>query len=103
VMPAAAPLLVATDEDRQFLERMARPSSSRPIEVSFKPKLFLGLRMAWPSTDSPIIGVVSNSVRAWGHRFDEGGIEGVGQIAPGRVGVVRRSSLPEDKGPKWCV
>jgi hypothetical protein len=49
----AAPLLVATDEDRQFLERMARPSSSRPIEVSFKPKLFLGLRMAWPSTDSP--------------------------------------------------
>ena len=58
--------------------------------------------------------VPSNSVRRWRRRFDSGGVEGIGAIAPGRgrnsllpgvivaqVAAVTMNELPDDDSTQW--
>lgn len=91
-MPAAAPPLSLTDEQRTILERLARSTSERHRTVQRAKALLLAAEGVANNEIGRRVGVSANSVRAWRARFAEKGLADFGRIAPGRG---RKSWLPE--------
>ena len=112
----AAPPLQVTDKQREELRRISR-SHSLPHRSVLQAK---GLLM---SADGVAIyevaracDVSSNAVRRWRRRFEEGGIDSVGAIAPGRgrsswlpegtvaeIVAVTMNELPDDGSTQWST
>jgi transposase len=91
-MPAAAPPLPVTDEQRVVLERLARSTSARHRTVLRAKALLLAADGVANYEIARRVGVSANSVRTWRARFGNEGVEGLGKIAPGRG---RKAWLPE--------
>lgn len=91
-MPAAAPPLSLTEEQRTALERLARSTSARHRTVLRAKALLLAADGVANYEIARRVGVSANSVRTWRTRFADEGVEGIDKIAPGRG---RRSWLPE--------
>jgi transposase len=88
----AADPLPMTDDQRAALETMARSSSLPHRKVVQAKALLLAADGVGTNEVARRCGTTDDSVRAWRRRFAEGGVEGVGAIAPGRG---RKSWLPE--------
>jgi transposase len=88
-----APGLGLTDEERMALEAMAR-SSSLPHRAVVQAK---GLLLAAEGVGNNEIArrcdVMPNAVRRWRSKFAVDGVEGVGQIRPGRG---RKPEVPDE-------
>ena len=91
-MPAAAPPLPVTDDQRVELARLARSTSARHRTVQRARALLLAADGVANNEIARRVGVSANSIRAWRERFDDEGVDGLGKIAPGRG---RKSWLPE--------
>jgi transposase len=91
-MPAAAPALPLTDEQRTTLERIARSSSARHRTVQQAQALLLAAEGVANYEIARRVGVSANSVRTWRARFAERGLADFGRIAPGRG---RKSWIPD--------
>ena len=90
-MPAAAPPLALTDEQRMELERWARSTSARHRAVQKAQALLLAADGVANYEIARRVGVSANTVRTWRARFAIEGLERFDAIAPGRG---RRSWLP---------
>lgn len=86
-----APPLPMSVVQRAELERMARSSSLPHRQVVQARALLLAADGVGTNEVARRLGTTDDSVRAWRRRFVEQGVEGVGQIAPGRG---RRPWLP---------
>ncbi len=91
-MPAAAPALELTDDERETLERLARSTSTRHRTVQQAKALLLAAEGVANNEIGRRVGVSANSVRAWRARFADMRLADFGTIAPGRG---RKSWLPE--------
>jgi transposase len=91
-MPAAAPPLSLTEEQRSTLERLARSTSARHRTVQRAQALLLAGEGLANYEIARRVGVSANSVRTWRARFVEEGVVDFGKIAPGRG---RKPSLAE--------
>jgi NAD(P)-dependent dehydrogenase (short-subunit alcohol dehydrogenase family) len=91
-MPAAAPALELTDDERETLERLVRSTSARHRTVQQAKALLLAAEGVANNEIGRRVGVSANSVRAWRSRFDEKRVADFGAIAPGRG---RKSWIPE--------
>ena len=91
-MPAAAPALNLSDEQRATLQRLAASTSGRHRTVQQAKALLLAGEGVANYEIARRVGVSANSVRAWRARFEDKGLADFGKIAPGRG---RRSWLPE--------
>lgn len=91
-MPAAAPPLSVTEDQRAALERLSRSTSARHRTVQRAKALLLAADGATNYEIARQVGVSANSVRAWRARFADEGIEGLATIARGRG---RKPWLPE--------
>ncbi len=91
-MPAPAPALCLTEEQRSTLERVARSTSARHRTVQQAKALLFASEGVANNEIARRVGVSANSVRAWRARFAERGLAEFGKIAPGRG---RKSWIPE--------
>ncbi len=80
-MPAAAPPLSVTDDQRVALERLARSTSARHRTVQRARALLLAANGVANNEIARRVGVSANSIRAWRERFAAEGVEGLGKIA----------------------
>src|ERR1035437_3584839 len=112
----ATPSLSVTGEQREVLRRLSR-SSSLPHRTVLQAKALL------LSADGEAIyevarqlQVAANSVRQWRRRFEEEGVNAVGEIAPGRgrtswlpegtvaeVVSLTMNELPDDGSTQWST
>ena len=112
----AAPPLRMTRTQRDMLERIARSSSQPHRSVVQAKALLLAAGGEANYEIARRLDVASNSVRTWRRRFEEGGTEWVGTIAPGRgrrswlpegtvaeVVRVTREELPDDGSTQWST
>ncbi|MDP9021030.1 MAG: IS630 family transposase, partial [Actinomycetota bacterium] len=83
-MPAPAPALSLTDEQRSTLERLARSTSARHRTVQRAKAVLLAAEGVANNEIARRVGVSANSVRTWRARFAEVGLEDFDKIAPGR-------------------
>jgi transposase len=87
-----APPLAMTAKQRKVLEQMARSTSLSHRKVVQASALLMAAD-GWANNEvARQCNVTNDSVRAWRRRFEDEGVEGVGEIAPGRG---RKSWLPE--------
>jgi transposase len=91
-MPAAAPALPLTDEQRAELERLARSSAARHRTVQRAKALLLAAEGVANYEIARRVGVSANSVRKWRSQFAISGMGDFGAIAAGRG---RKPWLPE--------
>lgn len=111
----AAPLVV-TDEQRAWLERMARSTSLSHRKVMQARALLLAADGVATNEVARRCGTTNESVRAWRRRFEREGVDGVGRIAPGRgrkswlaegtvaeVVRVTREERPDDTSTHWTT
>jgi transposase len=83
-MPAAAPPLPLSEEERAALDRLARSTSARHRTVQQARALLLAADGVANYEIARRVGVSANSVRTWRARFAEQGLADFGRIAPGR-------------------
>ena len=83
-MPAAAPPLPMSEEERATLDRLARSTSARHRTVQQAQALLLAAEGVANYEIARRVGVSANSVRTWRARFAEKGLADFGRIAPGR-------------------
>ena len=87
-----APPLAMTAKQRKALEQMARSTSLSHRKVVQASALLLAADGLANNEVARQCNTTNDSVRAWRRRFEVEGVEGVGEIAPGRG---RTSWLPE--------
>jgi transposase len=87
-----APPLAVTPEQRGVLTRISRSTSLPERQVIAARGLVLAAEGVATIEVARRLGVSADRVRRWRARFEATGIEGVGQVAPGRG---RKPSLPE--------
>jgi transposase len=87
-----APPLTMTAKQRRALEQMARSTSLPHRKVVQASALLLAADGLANNEVARQCNTTNDSVRAWRRRFEAEGIDGVGEIAPGRG---RTSWLPE--------
>src|SRR5271170_7538007 len=87
-----APPLAMTAKQRKALEQMARSTSLPHRKVVQASALLLAADGLANNEVARQCNTTNDSVRAWRRRFEAQGVDGVGEIAPGRG---RTSWLPQ--------
>src|SRR5919108_3084341 len=83
-MPAPAPALSMTNDQRLALERLARSTSARHRTVQLARALLHAADGVANNEIGRRVGVSANSVRKWRARFEDKGLADFGKIAAGR-------------------